>query len=314
MYHLILKIKYLCYLPLQIGVWIGVGSYSKLANKKTITNYKKTMKQTITEKQEEILEHLYKYKFLDRKQIQTLLNHKYHKRINDWLKDLTQKEYVNRIYSNKFGENTKPAIYYLALNGIRFLKVIDEYPVEVLRKFYRLKDRSHDFIEKCLLIARIILDLKAANRSRNLEKKEHFSYFIATSTDLAKPDYRFNFLNEYKVDLVIRRINKKQNSQRTNSAYSLFTIIAPTLPRYSIRHHVKKFIELYNGYEWDDISETFPNIMIVCPTLATMIYAKRMTRSLLEDEDRPKDLHVRFTTTEKIKELGVTDNDIWETV
>ena len=272
------------------------------------------MTNKITPKQEQILKYLYKYKFLDRKQIQAFLNHKYHKRINDWLKDLNQKEYISRIYSNKFGENTKPAIYYLALNGIRFLKAQDEYPIEVLRKFYRLKDRSNDFIEKCILIGQMVLDLKtAAGKSHDKKEENELSYLIAAPTDLANPDYRFNFLIEYKVDLVVKRLKKKKTGQRSNSTYFLLTIIAPTLPRYSIRHQVKKFIELYNGYEWDDINETFPTIMVICPTLATMIYTKRMTRKLLEDEDNPKDLHINFTITDKLKEHSVIGN-IWESV
>ena len=38
------------------------------------------MKQTITQKQQEILTLIYKYRFLNRIQIQKFLNHKYHKR------------------------------------------------------------------------------------------------------------------------------------------------------------------------------------------------------------------------------------------
>ena len=270
------------------------------------------MTNKITTKQQEILKLLYKYKFLDRKQIQAFLNHKYHKRINDWLKDLTQKEYLNRIYSNKFGENTKPAIYYLRLNGIRFLKTQDDCSLEVIRKFYRMKDRSNDFIEKSLLLGKIVLDLKiAANQSHNPGEENELAYSVATSTDLSNPEYRFNFLSEYKTDLLIKRLKKKKTGKRTKSEYFLFVILAPTLPRYSIRRQVKNFIELYNGCEWDEISKTFPIIMIVCPTLATLIYAKRMTKGLLEDEDNPSDLSIQFTTIDKIKEHGVT-GEIWE--
>jgi len=270
------------------------------------------MTNKITTKQKAILKLLYKYKFLDRKQIQAFLNHKYHKRINDWLKDLTQKEYLNRIYSNKFGENTKPAIYYLGLNGIRFLKTQDDCSPEVLRKLYRLQDRSNDFTEKSLLVGKIVLDLKvAADKSWEPGEENELSYLVATSTDLANPEYRFNFLTEYKVDLIVKRLKKKKSGKRTNSTYFLFSIIAPTLPRYSIRHQVKNFIELFNGYEWDEIADTFPTIMIVCPTLATMIYAKRMTKGLLNDDDNPDDLQIQFTTIEKIREHSIT-GEIWE--
>lgn len=268
------------------------------------------MTKIITPKQELILKYLYQYKFLNRIQIQALLNHKYHKRINDWLKDLNQKEYVNRIYSNKFGENTKPAIYYLALNGIRFLKTKDDCPIEVLRTFYRLKDRSNDFIEKSILLADIVLYLKA-QAVQSQKEETVFTYLIATAVDLADPEYRFHFLTEWKVDLIVKAQKKKKAGQRTTSNFFLFTAIAPTLPRYSIRKIIKDFIELYNGYEWDEVEKTFPTIMVICPTLATLIYTKRLTRKLWKDEDEPKDLHIQFATIEKIKEHGAT-GDVWE--
>ena len=47
----------------------------------------------ITPKQQEIPKLIYKFRFLNRIQIQTLLNHKDKRRINSWLKDLSEKEY-----------------------------------------------------------------------------------------------------------------------------------------------------------------------------------------------------------------------------
>jgi len=177
-----------------------------------------------------------------------------------------------------------------------------------------MKDRSNDFIEKSLVVGKIVLDLKtAANHSQEPSEEYALSYLVATSTDLANLEYRFNFLTEYKPDLLVKRLKKKKTGKRTKSDYFLFAIIAPTLPRYSIRKQVKDFIELYNGYEWADIRGTFPTIMIVCPTLSTLIYTKRMTKRLLEDEDNPDDLNIEFTTIDKIKEHGVT-GEIWEVV
>ena len=76
----------------------------------------------ITNKQQEILLLIYKYRYLNRIQIQQLLNHKNKKNINTWLKDLTEKQYLNKIYSNNVGENIKPAIYYASINAIRYYK------------------------------------------------------------------------------------------------------------------------------------------------------------------------------------------------
>ena len=65
----------------------------------------------ITPKQQEIPKLIYKFRFLNRIQIQTLLNHKDKRRINSWLKDLSEKEYRKWHYSKTFGENTKHTIY-----------------------------------------------------------------------------------------------------------------------------------------------------------------------------------------------------------
>jgi len=270
------------------------------------------MTKTITNKQEEIITLLYKYRFLNRLQIQKFLKHKYHKRINDWLNDLTKKEYINRIYSTNFGENTKPAKYYLGLNSIRYLKQFDGYPIEVLRKFYHEKDRSESFIDQCMLCGDIILTLQEAADKKKGQEFE-LSYFVATSTDLANPGYAFNFLYELNVDLLVKKVSKKQGRKKDKIQFFIFSIISPTLPRYSIRKRIKDFIECYNGYDWDTTKpdDQFPNLMIILPNIATLIYAKRLVRRLFEDEDKPEDLIFSFTTTDKIKK-NTAVGDIWE--
>ena len=49
-------------------------------------------KNNLTKKQLEILTLLYRFRFLNRSQIQKLLNHKKISRINIWLKDLADKK------------------------------------------------------------------------------------------------------------------------------------------------------------------------------------------------------------------------------
>src|SRR2546430_243316 len=116
----------------------------------------------LTTKQQAILKLLYRYRFLNRIQIQTLMHHKDYKTINVWLKDLREKEFVTWIYSTGFMEKSKPAVYYLGINGIRFLKTTDEYPIEELRKRYREDECSESFILCSKLIAdRLCMVLEA---------------------------------------------------------------------------------------------------------------------------------------------------------
>jgi len=270
------------------------------------------MTQSITRKQEEILKLIYKYRFLNRIQIQAFLNHKYHKRINDWLNDLTEKEYTGRIYSNKFGENTKPAIYYIESNGIGFIKTEYNFSSEYLTKLYRKKDLSEDIISQCALIADIALTLK--NRSDQSKKKKSdvsdLSYLLATAIDLFNPDYHFNLLAELKTDLLIKK--QETTGKKTEITFFLFTMLVSFSTNQLIRKRIKDIIDFYIEGEWYTIeNELFPTIMVICPKLYTLIYAKRLTRRLLEEEDNPEDLQFQFTTVDQLKKHGVS-GDIWE--
>lgn len=257
----------------------------------------------ITSKQQEILLLIYKYRFLNRIQIQTFLNHKAHKRINDWLKDLHTKECVGRIYSTNFGENTKPAIYYMGINGIRWLKTQDECAPEVIQKLYREKNRQESFIQKSMLIADMCLELlKHSNQTENL------SYELLTETNLADPESPFHFLTEYDIQLFIV---KRKNKKRT---HLLITTFESTLPRYRMRKRIRTWLnDFYDGYDWD--TETFgpfPTIFVLCPTKALMIYCKRLATRLLEEKDsREDDLHMCLTYESLAREKGMTSG-IWE--
>jgi hypothetical protein len=103
-----------------------------------------------TKKQQELLKLLCKYRFLNRIQIQALMKHKDCKTINLWLKDLREKQYAEWIYSTHFAEKTKPAIYYLSLNGIRHLKQLvttdedaNEQPTYALEELRKTLPRIH---------------------------------------------------------------------------------------------------------------------------------------------------------------------------
>ena len=80
-----------------------------------------------------------------------------------------------------------------------------------------------------------------------------------------------------------------------------------------MRNRIKKYFEFYASNEWEDATaEDFPNIYVLCPTKALMIYCKRLTKRLLEEQDAGE-LHLAFTYEEQVKKLGVT-SEIWESV
>lgn len=263
---------------------------------------------TITPKQQTILTLLYQYRFLNRIQIQSFLQHKYHKRINDWLNDLTDKAYLNRIYSKKLPDKNKPAVYYFAPNAICLLKSQESCPPELIRKLYREKERSQAFIDQCILLGDICLTLRdEINKEHEDGKKVSFEFSMRT--DFANPDSQFYFLTELQPHLLAVKHTKKK---QTKDTWHLLEIFELTLPNYSIRKRFRTYLEFYWSSEWESSTKLpFPSLLFVCPTTAILIYAKRYARKLLKEADNPDDLKIFLTTAEKVKDKGIT-GEIWE--
>lgn len=260
---------------------------------------------SITTKQQEILKLIYKYRFLNRTQIQALLKHKDKRRIISWLKDLREKQYVDWRYdATDFIAKSQPAIYYLSINGIRYLRETGGYPGEELRKRYKESGRTPVFIDRCLLIADCCLALQVKS-SGSLQ----YSWVLAA--DYADPGSEYHFLNELKTHLCFT----KQDGNITKSY--LLEVLDPLIPRCAVRKRVKDYVEYMASGDWRDETalDEPPTIMFACPTVADLIYAKRRAKKEIDDYDLDEDEAARiwFTTVEQIKQLGVTAQ-IWEEV
>ena len=230
--------------------------------------------QTITTKQEEILTLIYKYKFLNRIQIQSFLKHKDHRRINSWLKDLTEKEYLKRIWSNGYFERTRPSIYYLAPNSLDFLS--KQYFITP-RYFPKITAEaeagaSDNFIPDSILLA----DLSLTFLSENIEGVIRTA---VTKTELAEPYSEYSFLADAKIKpSLILVVSASDKSMRK---YYFMEIIEQYSSFILVRNKIKKYFNLYSSNDWEDkVGEKFPTLLFVCPSLHHLIYAKRYTRRI----------------------------------
>ena len=252
----------------------------------------------ITNKQIEILTLIHKYRFLKRTQIQQLLNHKDAKTINCWLKDLTEKQYLNRIYSNTIGANTVPAIFYAGINAIRFYKTLGLNST-YLKKLYRDNERSQSFIAEQLFIAGICLSLLVENG------KGQINYTFETAADVTSNPL-YSFMEDLSPQLIFTKKIKKTSKQ-----YILATLNS-TLPKYMVKKKIKKYFELFFTNEWEEnIGHPFPTILIACETKALMLFAKRTAEYIRDDYQNPEELELWFGMNEDINEYGI-DGEIWE--
>lgn len=255
---------------------------------------------TISNKQQEIIRLLYRYRFLDRKQIQTLLRHKDKRRIISWLKDLREKQYVEWIYdADDFVAKTKPAIYYVGLASVRYLKKIGKYPTLELRKRYKESGRTRSYIGRCLLIADccIALDEKA-------KICEGLNYTYLTEADYSDPDSPYNpMLSELKPHLYFVK-----NYDGVSTAY-VMELFDALLPRYQVRKRLGEYLEYLRDREADASNSI---VLLAFSSTADLLYAKRRLRWLLED-DEDSEFIIRLTTIDKIKKESVVGK-IWEDV
>jgi len=255
---------------------------------------------TITTKQQEILKYIYRYRFLNRIQIQALLGHKDKRRIISWLKDLREKQYVDWHYNaTDFIAKSKPAIYYLSLNGIRYLREVDGYPGEELRKRYKEPGRTQVFIGRCLLVADCCIALKAKSGDK-------LKYSMVLPADYTNPESSQHFLNELKPHLFF---SKQQDDETTNYLLENFE---QTLPRYQLRKRLKDYMD-YLASDWDEDNGPVPIALLICATTADLIYVKRRVKKLIEDDWSDEDLQLRVTMLDKIQKHGVASM-IWEDI
>ena len=266
----------------------------------------------ITNKQQTLIRLLYRYRFLERKQLQAFMHHTDKRRMSAWLKDLRDKHYIEWIYTpDDPTESTKPAIYYLGLNGIRFLRQTEDYPEEQLRKRYAELVRKQSYLDRCLLLADGCLDMET--RSADGSK-----YIYSLEADYLDPDNEYNFLAESDfIHPSLCYLKVEEDDDDYIEMHYLVEAFDATTPRYMIRKKLKDYIAFLDSDEWESGmgGVDLPIIHIACPSINELAYAKRCVRKFLEDigQEDNEDFCVRFTTIEQIKKLGVIGG-IWEDV
>lgn len=219
----------------------------------------------ITNKQKEILLLLYRFRFLNRVHIQTLLNHKTPITINNWLKDLTEKEYIHRIFKRSWTENSVPAKYHIAKHGIRFLKTQPDTKQEYLKKLYREKDRSQQFIDRCLFIADIYVRYLKDN-SNNAPAQSFYTQQDFTPASI---------IRDIHPDFVI--LTGKVDTQH----FALYQLFPEGIPRYAVRKRIEQYITFLTDGDGSDLPA---NIYFIVQSEALYTYLTRHIQKLLEDE------------------------------
>jgi len=284
--------------PIQRRSKDGIGNKENIKQNINNNSTTKTKLQTIliTPQQQQILSLIYRFRFLDRQQIQQFMNHKNHKRILLWLNDLNEKKLIKTVETKSVIHNAKAKIYYLTKNVIPILASQDIIDKSLLQKLYREDDRSANFVNQCQLVAKIYLDLQ------NLATKND-SYRMYVRSDY--PNHEFSpLLSELSPHAYIEQT-------KAGKTKCCFLEILPDIPLERLRLRIKKYLSFYQNSEWEvETNQPFPNVLIVCPNQNLSLTLAAYVQRKIYQMDEP-DLVINFTTTDKVKEFGITD-DLWK--
>ena len=239
----------------------------------------------ITKSQNIILLLLYKFRFLHTYHFQKLLNHKNHTRINTWLSELTEKEYLQRYY-DKQTIIKKPAVYTLTKKARRLLKFNKQCTIEILNKIYREKQRSQTFIDHCLLVADVYLTLLS-------RKKEEETIIFETKNTLTEYDY----FPQVVLDAYIA-IKTLQSIHRYFA-----TIIDMTNRFYIVKGIVRQYLAYWQSDAWqENTDKPFPSVLLICPDEKTKHLLSRYIAKTLHEEQT--DIHFHLSTYEEVQKRG----------
>ena len=288
-------------------------------------NYKEIPE--ISDKQKEIVNLVFKFRFINRHQFQKLFNHKDPSRLNKWLKDLVDKKYLGRIYSHKLLENTKPAIYYLDKSGIvwaryekgeEFHADAEQLEFKYLKKFYQDKNASESFINHCTSMFDIYLQVKKSE-DKNKTEKNDLEYWFETKTEIwierqlrLRGNISFDDFKELIPDAYIAKSEIVKDKSEDGEWFII--LFDSHVPRYAMRYKVDKFIESFDENEGKKIPGLvydFPVLLFIFPTQqkANQI-GKYIKKSL--DKNYVEGMEIYTSTIQKVLDIGILEgNKTW---
>ncbi len=251
------------------------------------------IKTKLTNKQTEIIQLIYRFRFLDRIHIQTLLNHKDKSRVNKWLAELAKAKYVGCDYEKTLGKNRNPSVYYLDKLGIKFIRETFGVDNRYLGKLYREEIISRITKNHSLKTATFYLILKQFANERNAILEYYTKADLAQNQffEKIKPDGYFTFETE----------------KGKRSAFIEIDLGTESMAQ--IRRKLQKYISYRDTKTWQRHTKEFPGIVTIS------VNQQRLESMLYETEvffkhAKSDPLLCKFTTFEHIEKFGLQEN-IW---
>lgn len=225
--------------------------------------------QKLPQAQFDILTYLYRFRFLTSLQLQKLLKHSNIRLTNYHLKNLITQNIIGKHYSRSLGLANLPAVYYLSYGSIKLLNDQMNFDKRALKRIYREKIRSAQFITHSYYLAEYFLHLR--NESN---KTKHTLHFF-TKTDLLAHPYLIHPLP----DAYFARVNTAGNTKRY-----FVEVVEDSSPRFALRKRIEQYCDYIDDGKFTEATgHDFPILLFICPGVASMIYLKKHISRIYEE-------------------------------
>lgn len=246
-----------------------------------------TKKKILTKKEMEILILLYRFRFLNRSNIQTMLNHKYHNQIQLWLNNLVKIGCIAREYDKQFAGGS--AVYSLALPGRKQLAKHPDVEAKLLNnRVWREKARTAEFKDHCHTVNNIYLSLIV------FAKKYGSELHFYTKTDL----YGMTFMIRPNPDAYFALEPTEGEIKR------YFLEVFDDAPSAKLRKRVQRYLDYYDDEYWSEKypDKPFPEIILVCPSIRMKGHLYLYIKNKLDEDE---EINFYLTTKEMVLEKGL---------
>lgn len=252
--------------------------------------------EPITSQQHQILLLLYRFRFLNRTHIQRFLHHKSDSRISTWLKDLTDRKIICRIYAKTQTSLYSPAVYYLDNKSRHILKTDERCQPLVLNRVYKEKQVQSFFRNHWQFMADVYFCFEQKAESEGAKLSFH------TTTDLVTIQYLPLPLPDAYVEL--------KGGDQTNRFF--VELIDGKTRWFAVDERIRQYISYFKGKYWQShVDYPFPRILLICPNTALKVRIRTTLKKELDD--RYTELQFFLGIQADIKKRGF-QSDTWEKV
>jgi hypothetical protein len=209
-------------------------------------------------------------------------------------------------------------------NGIIWIRYsVGEYTtndgqldMKYLKKFYQDRKASEIFVNHCVAIFELYLQLKEAD----IEDKIEYSIETKTERWITKQMDRyedFDEVKEYIPDLFVEKMVNPLSKEITSSTYFI-ELFDKHVPMYAIKYRISRYIKLKESEDWKDyagLDGKFPNVHLIFPHQQKINMLSQDMKEMISRSYASDGLTILVTTYKKAIEQGITNGSrIWRQI